>query len=159
MSTSTTTRLAIPSGAVPSTRGPRWNPAVVILASAAIAVLANLVLWLLGLVAGGSFEFTDDGEVVSAAPEGVVFLSAVPLAAGMGLAWLLSLQWIGVLRLAQVVGSVAAVATIAMTFATDFDTASTVSLSLAHLMLVPIILIGLELIRRRRLASLAGPEG
>lgn len=65
------------------------------------ALVGNLVLWLVGLAAGGSFELTDAGETMAVAPGGVVTLTVVPVVVGMGLAALISLRCLAVIRIAS----------------------------------------------------------
>ena len=86
-----------------------------------MALVANLILWLIGLASGGSFEMTDQGKVASVAPGGVITLTVVPLLVGLSLAMLISLKWEPIIRIAQVVGAVFALGTIALTIAADFD--------------------------------------
>lgn len=131
----------------------RYGAPSLIAAAVVAAVGINLVLWLAGVVAGGSFEFTDGDETFSAAPGGVVLFTAVPLAVGMTLTAMLARRWITTIRIGQVIGSILAVGTIAMTLDADFDTASTVTLSLTHVTLAPVLVIGLEAIRRRLVRS------
>lgn len=119
--------------------------AVTVLAAAAV----NVLIWAIGALAGGSFEFTESGTIQSAAPGGVIFLTAVPLTVGMTVAAVLALRLPGVIRLAQVVGSAAALSTIGMTLAADFDGVSTLALALTHVAIVPFLVVGLEAIRRR----------
>lgn len=123
------------------------TPAVIAVTVAA-AVAVNLVIWAIGELAGGSFEFTADGKVESAAPGGVVFLTAVPLLVGLTATAVVARWWPAVIRSAQVVGSLLAIATIGLTLTSDFDTASTISLSLMHVALVPFIILGLEATKR-----------
>lgn len=123
----------------------RWR-AVLFSVLAALAV--NLVLWLIGLGAGGSFELTEGGETMAVAPGGVVTLTVVPMVVGLGLAALISLRWLGVIRLAQIVGVIAPLATIAMTVAADLDTVSTVTLALMHVVIAIVVFVGLEALRR-----------
>lgn len=128
----------------------RWQA---VLFSVLAALAANLVLWLIGLAAGGSFELTEAGETMAVAPGGVVMLTVVPMVVGMGLAALVSLRWVGVVRVAQVVGVIAPLATIAMTISADFDAASTVMLSLMHVVIAGVVFVGLEAMRRDLLVS------
>jgi hypothetical protein len=68
---------------------------------------------------------------------------------GMIAAALLSYLWVGVLRVAQVVGAALAVATIGLTVAADFDLVSTLALSAMHVVPAPVLVIGLEAMRNR----------
>ncbi|WKG10179.1 DUF6069 family protein [Nocardia sp. PE-7] len=127
---------------------PALNRPVAVLGAAAVAVVLNLIVWAIGAAAGGSFIMTDQGKASSVAPGGVIMMSAVPLLIGLTVAVLVSYKWTGVLRTAAVVGSVLSLATIALTVSTDFDTASTIALSVMHVVLVPVMVIALEGVRR-----------
>ncbi|WP_336086411.1 DUF6069 family protein [Nocardia sp. SSK8] len=127
---------------------PALNRPVAVLGGVVAAVVLNLIVWGIGAAAGGSFLVTDGDTVTDVAPGGVVIMSAVPLLIGLTAAVLVSHLWTGVLRVAEVVGSVLSVATIALTVAADFDTASTVALSVMHVVLVPVIVVALEGVRR-----------
>ncbi|NUP25381.1 MAG: hypothetical protein HOQ36_14535 [Nocardia sp.] len=142
MSTATTA----PGTAV---RIPALNRPVALVGAIVAALLANLVVWLVGAAAGGTFEMTDAGRVQSVAPGGIITMTVVPMAIGLGAAVLLSYRWIGVLRMAAVIGSVLAVVTIGLTVSADFDTASTIALSITHLTLVPALVVATEGLRRR----------
>ncbi|MFD3596603.1 DUF6069 family protein [Nocardia sp. NPDC058640] len=127
---------------------PALNRPVAVLGAAAVAVVVNLIIWAIGAAAGGSFEMTDKGVVSSVAPGGVILMSTVPVLIGLTVAVLISYLWTGVLRTAAVVGSLLSLGTIALTIAADFDTASTIALSLMHVALVPVMVIALEGVRR-----------
>ncbi|MFI1465104.1 DUF6069 family protein [Nocardia carnea] len=146
MSTTTTT-------ARPAIRIPALNRPVALFGAIGAALLANVVVWLIGAAAGGTFETTNAGQVQSVAPGGIIMLTVIPMLIGLGAAVLLSYKWIGVLRLAAVIGSVIAVATIAMTVTAGFDTASTVALSVTHLTLVPALVVATEGLRRKLLEA------
>lgn len=113
------------------------------------AVGVNLLLWLGGVLAGGSFKFTQGGSTQRAAPVALVLLTAVPLAAGMALAAALGRRSPSIMRIGQVLGSAAALATVTRTFAADFDTASTVALTLGHVTVAVALIVGLEAVRAR----------
>ncbi|MFH5211884.1 DUF6069 family protein [Antrihabitans sp. NCIMB 15449] len=114
-----------------------------------VALAINLVIWLIGLAAGASYDAQDGDEIMRVAPGGVIFLSTLPTIVGMTAAALLSLKWPVILRVAQVVGPVLAIATIAGTVMTKFDsTTSQVFLSLMHVALAAVLYVGLEGMRR-----------
>ncbi|MFF3227656.1 DUF6069 family protein [Nocardia suismassiliense] len=140
--------MTITQTTAPALRIPAVNRPVAVLGSVVVAVAVNLVVWLIGEAAGGSFEVVDKGVTTYVGGSGVIMSSAVPLLIGMTLAALLSYRWVGVLRVAQVVGSVLAVATIGLTVSATFDTASTIALSVMHLVLAPALIVGLEAMRR-----------
>lgn len=120
---------------------------VVVAAAVAGALVVNLVLWLIGLAAGGSFEHTDAGATVSAAPGGVILMTVVPLGVGLTVAVLLGMWWRGFVRIAQVVGALLPLATITGTLSADFDTASTVTLTLMHVVIAAVAVVALEKVR------------
>lgn len=130
-------------------RIPASSRPVALFGAIGAALLANIVVWLIGAAAGGTFEATNGGETQSVAPGGIIILTVIPMLIGLGAAVLLSYKWIGVLRLAAVIGSVIAVATIAMTVQADFDTTSTIALSITHLTLVPALVVATEGLRRK----------
>ncbi|MFG1796801.1 DUF6069 family protein [Nocardia sp. NPDC049149] len=140
--------MSIAQTTTPSLRIPGVNRPIAIVGSVIAAVVVNLIVWQLGEAAGGSFEVVDKGVTSYVGAGGVIFSSAVPLLIGMTLTALISYFWVGVLRVAQIVGSVLAVATIGLTVAATFDTATTIALSVMHLVLVPVLVIGLEALRR-----------
>lgn len=127
---------------------PALSRPVAVLGAVAVAVVANLIVWGIGAAAGGSFVLVDGDTVEDVAPGGVILMSAVPLLIGLTIAVVIARWWTGVLRLAAVVGSLLALLTIGGTLSADFDTATTVSLSIMHVVLVPIIVIALEGVRR-----------
>ncbi len=125
------------------------HPAAIIAAAVGGALVVNLGLWLLGLVAGGSFEMVDNGTVQSVAPGGVVLMTVVPLTVGLTVATLLAIRWRAALRAAQVVGTVLALVTILGTVTSNFDVASTITLSLMHVAIVPFLVTALEAVGKR----------
>ncbi|MEV0335942.1 DUF6069 family protein [Nocardia sp. NPDC050717] len=127
---------------------PALSRPVAVLGGVAAAVVANLIVWGLGEAAGGSFVTTDGGKVMDVAPGGVILMSSVPLLIGLTVAVLLAYLWTGVLRVGAVVGSLLSIATIALTVNADFDTASTIALSAMHVVLVPVIVVALEGVRK-----------
>lgn len=140
--------MTIAQTTTPALRIPAANRPIAILGSVAVAVAVNLIVWLLGEVAGGSFELVANGVTTQVGVGTVILSSAVPLLIGMILAALISYLWTGVLRVAQIVGGVLAVATIGLTVSADFDTATTIALSVMHLVLAPVLVVGLEAMRR-----------
>lgn len=127
---------------------PALSRPVAVLGGVVAAVALNLIVWAIGAAAGGEFTMTNAGKVSDVAPGGVVLLSAVPLLIGLTVAVLVSYLWTGVLRVAAVVGSLLSIATIALTVDADFDAASTIALSVMHVVLVPVIVVALEGVRR-----------
>jgi small-conductance mechanosensitive channel len=117
------------------------------------ALVLNVIIWLIGKAAGGSFEFFQDGKMNSAAPGGVIMLTVVPTLIGMTVAALLVPYWSSVIRVAQVIGPVLALATIYLTIDAAFDGASTVALSAMHVILAIAIFVGLESMQRGRASN------
>ncbi len=113
------------------------------------ALLVNLLVYGVGVAAGGSFELTSDGERATVGAGTVAGMTTIPLLVGTVVAVLLSLRWVGVLRVAQVVGPVLSLATIGGTVAADFDATSAVALSAMHVVIAAFIIVALELLRRR----------
>lgn len=106
------------------------------------------MLWLIGLALGGSFEVSDGaGGTETVAPGGVLVMTIFPLTIGLLVAGLIALKVPAIIRPAQIIGSIAALGTIAMTVTAGFDTVSTVLLSLMHVVLVPVLVYALERMR------------
>lgn len=124
------------------------RPAAVV-GTVVVALVVNLVLWLIGLAAGGSFEVLDGDKMMAVAPGGVIMLTVVPALVGLTAAALLSYRWPVMIRVAQVVGPLLALGTIAMTIDADFDAASTVALAAMHVALAGAVFVGLEGLRRK----------
>ena len=120
-----------------------------VLGTVVAALLLNLLVYGLGVAAGGSFELTSNGERATVTAGTVAGMTAVPLLVGLVVTALLSLRWVGVIRVAQVVGPVLSLATIGGTVVADFDATSTVTLSAMHVVIAALIIAGLELMRRR----------
>lgn len=118
-------------------------------AAGVVGTLAvNLVLWLIGVAAGGSFEEVTDGKVQSVAPGGVIIMSVVPMLVGLTAAVLISLKWAPIIRIAQIVGAFLSIATIVLTVQAHFDGATTVLLSLMHLAVAAGVVLSLAAVRR-----------
>ncbi|MEV6561175.1 DUF6069 family protein [Nocardia sp. NPDC051756] len=145
--------MTIAQTTTPALRIPAANRPIAILGSVAVSVAVNLVVWLIGEAAGGSFELVDRGVTTQVGAGTVISSAAIPLFVGMTLAALISYLWAGVLRVAQIVGGVLAVGTIGLTISADFDTVTTVALSVMHLVLAPVLVVGLEAMRRGLFAN------
>ena len=123
------------------------RPAAVV-GTVLVALVVNLALWLIGLAAGGSFEVPDGDKMMTVAPGGVITLTVIPALVGLTAAALLSYRWPVMIRVAQVVGPLLALGTIAMTIDAEFDAASTVALATMHVALAGVVFAGLEGLRR-----------
>ena len=75
-------------------------------------------------------------------------MTVVPLLVGLSVAMLITLKWEPIIRIAQIVGAVVALGTIALTIAADFDAASTVMLALMHVVVAAGVVVALEAVRR-----------
>ena len=127
-------------------RVPALSRPAAVLGPTVAAVVANLIIWAIAKAAGVNFEATNNGEVPAS---GIIFITAAPMLVGLTAAVLLAYRWPGILRVAEIVGSVLAIATIGLTIAADFDLSSTIALALMHVTLIPAIVIGLEGLRRK----------
>ncbi len=124
---------------------------VVIAVAVAAAVVLNLLVYALGRAAGGSFRFTSAGAAAEVDAVTVAGFSAVPLLLGLTAVALLAPRFGWVAPAAMAVGTLLAVATVPlMTLPADFDTVSTVTLALCHLMLVPILVLAVRALTGRR---------
>ncbi|BBH69221.1 hypothetical protein ACTI_59060 [Actinoplanes sp. OR16] len=124
---------------------------MVVVTAAGVAVLVNLVVYLLGRAAGGSFVFTAAQGPAEVDAVTVAGFSAVPLATGLTVVALPARRLPWVTRAGVVAGSLLAIGTIAvMTLPADFDTVSTITLALCHLTLVPILITAGLLLRPGR---------
>ncbi|WP_157362193.1 DUF6069 family protein [Haloechinothrix halophila] len=121
-----------------------------IAAGVIVSVVANLVVYFVGTVAGASFLLIDNGSPQQIGPVDVVISAAAPLAIGTALAVLVARWWQPVLRVAQAVAAVLALLTIAGPAMAETDTATIVSLGLMHVLAGTAAVAVLEVIRRSR---------
>ncbi|MCZ4556146.1 MULTISPECIES: DUF6069 family protein [Rhodococcus] len=120
-----------------------------VLAATAAAVVGNLAIYLVAVIAGGSLEVLDKGTVNPIPSGSIVMISAVPTAIGMGPVALLSLRWPAVVRLGQVVGAALPLLTIALAAMADTDGVTKTALILMHVLMAAVIVASLELLHRR----------
>lgn len=121
---------------------------VVVVAAGAVAAAVNLVVYAAGRAAGGSFRFTASGVPAEVDAATVAGFSVVPLVVGLIVVALLAPRaaWVG--RAALIAGPLLAAGTVPlMTLPADFDTASTVALSICHLTLIPIVVLAVIVLR------------
>jgi len=134
-----------------STAGSTW------LRAGAVAVAASAVgnLAVLGVAELGdaSLVVTDSGTAHDIAAGGVVGASVVPVVVGIALVALIALRWIGVVRLAQVVGGAFALLSVGGPLAADTDGGTSVALAVMHVVTGAAFVAGLELARRRLVAA------
>ena len=108
----------------------------IIITTAVAAVAVNLIIYTIGSVAGGTYDFTDSGKDYHVDPWTLSGFTAVPLLVGLTVAALLSRKWSWVIIVALVIGPLAAVGTIfTMTVPSDLDTTSKIALGAAHVSL------------------------
>ncbi len=132
------------------TRLARLSVPWVIAAAAGVAVVVNLVAFAIGRVAGATFEFTSNSELRTVDAVTVAGFSSAPLALGLAVTAAVARSRIGFVRVARWLAVVLCVVTIAvLTVPADFDTASTIALSVCHLTLIPINVVVLAEIERR----------
>lgn len=124
----------------------RWQAT---LAATAAAVVGNLAIYLVAVIAGGSLEVIDKGTVNPIPAGGIVVISAVPTAVGVGLVALLSLRWPNMIRVGQVVGAALPLLTIALAAMADTDGTTKTALILMHVLMAAVIVASLELLHRR----------
>ena len=117
-----------------------------VLATWLAAGAANFAI---GSTAGLDYAVEAEDSVWGVMGVGVLVVTTILLLPGMILAALLSLRWNRIIPVAQIVGSVASLLSIGLTFAVGFDTGSAIVLALMHIVAVPILVLGLELIKRR----------
>lgn len=120
-----------------------------VLATWIVAAAVNIVLFAVGASAGLDYGVKAGESVWGVMGIGTLMVTTILLLPGMTLAALLSLRWKRIIPVAQVVGSVASILSIGLTFSVGFDTASAIVLAIMHIAAVPIMVLGLELIKAR----------
>jgi hypothetical protein len=138
----------------PRTRPPAITSRATVVATTVAGVLAfNLLLYVVGRAAGGTFRYSQSGKTPHVDAFSVALMSVGPLATGLALVAWLSRRWPAVITTAKVVFPLLAVATIgAMTIPAGFDTTSALVLASMHLALVPASLFALGLLHRPQAA-------
>lgn len=126
----------------------RMNRTGIVIATTALAVLANLALYGIGSLAGATYNFTSASEPAHVDPFTLVGFTAIPLLLGLTTAAVLSRWWRWAIPAGLVVAPAAAILSIpAMPFAVDLDLMSTLALSSAHLCVGAAAVIGLLALR------------
>ncbi|SDJ41154.1 DUF6069 family protein [Nonomuraea jiangxiensis] len=139
----------------------RGRAAVIVAATVMVALVLNLAIYAVGRALGGDFRFTAQGRPAEVDATTLGGFTVVPLLVGMTLAALLSRIWRPVILVAMVVAPALALVTIPiMTIPADLDEASTITLALCHVALVPVTLAGLLALRalHRESALTPAPE-
>lgn len=120
----------------------RWGTFGTLIVTALTGVVINLVIYGLGTLAGGTFDFTDNGTSYHVDALTLSGFTAIPIIVGLTVVALLSRWWHWVFPVGIVVALVASIGTIfTMTLPADLDTTSTVTLAIAHVM-VGIVTVG-----------------
>ncbi|MCA9833836.1 MAG: hypothetical protein KC435_07830 [Thermomicrobiales bacterium] len=108
----------------------------IIITTAVAAVVVNLIIYTIGSIAGGTYDFTNGGKDYHVDPWTLSGFTGIPLLIGLTVAALLSRKWSWVIIVALVIGPLAAVGTIfTMTVPSDLDTTSKIALGAAHVSL------------------------
>jgi hypothetical protein len=129
----------------------RRSVAAVVGGAVAVAVLADLALYALGRLLGGSFRFTSPTGPAEVDALTVAGFTVVPLLAGLVLAALLGRLWPPLYAVALVVAPALALGTIlVMTLPADLDPVSTAALASCHLVLAAVAVLALRRLRGMR---------
>jgi hypothetical protein len=119
-----------------------------------LAVLVNLAIYGIGRVLGASFAFTTPAGPAAVDPVTLIGFTAVPLTIGLAALALIGRWWMGAYVVALVVAPVLEVGSILiMTVPTDLDPISKATLAACHLALVPVTIVAVKALRRRRTAG------
>ncbi len=131
----------------------RLSRAGILVASVVAAVLVNTVLYALGAAAGGSYDFTSTGRPAHVDVATLAGFTSIPLAAGLIIVAVLPRRWRWVDPTAIAVALLLAVGSIpAMPLAADLDTASATALTLCHLAVGAVAVLGIRALRIRSAA-------
>jgi Family of unknown function (DUF6069) len=126
----------------------------IIVICVAIAVAANLLVYTIGTILGGSFEFVSAAGPATVDALTVAGFTAIPLAAGLSLVAALGRRWRWVFPAALVIAPLLEIGSILiMTIPAGFDLISALTLAVCHLVLVPISLAAIVALRSRRNAT------
>ncbi|WP_104180055.1 hypothetical protein [Arthrobacter sp. B0490] len=109
---------------------------------------ANLALFFLGILAGGSYAFTSPAGPARVDAVVLVGFTVLPLALGLTIVAVVRRWWPAVVTVALVVAPVLEIGTIlAMTIPADLDLPSTIALALCHVALVAVTVPALRALR------------
>ncbi len=122
----------------------------IIVGAVVVAIAANLALYGIGRLAGGTFVFTSPAGPIEVVALTIAGFSAIPLALGLIVVAVLGRWWRWVFPAALVIAPLLEVITIfVMTLPAGLDTASTIALSCCHLTLVPVTVLAILALRTR----------
>ncbi|WP_267900725.1 DUF6069 family protein [Micromonospora craterilacus] len=122
----------------------RRSSLAVVAATVGAALIMNLLIHAVGRAAGGRFVFTNAGQSMQVDALTVGGFTVVPLLLGLTAVALTARRWPWTVIVGSVVAPLLALVTIPiMTIPAGFDTVSAVALSLCHVSLAPISVLGL----------------
>lgn len=139
------------------TLGSTW----IIVICVSIAVVANLLVFAIGAILGGSFEFISAAGPATVDALIVAGFTAIPLAAGLAMVAVLGRPWRWVFPAALVIAPALEIGSVVvMTVPAGFDPISAITLAVCHVVLVPISIAAIVALRSRRNASRSslGPD-
>ena len=132
--------------------GRRSGAVGIILITAALAVVVNMIIYAIAKLAGASFDFERGGELYHVDPFTLAMFTALPMLIGLAITAIAARfgNWAYVVAL--IVGPVAAIgSTFIMTFPEDdLDTQSMVALAASHVVLGIVIAIGVLALKASR---------
>lgn len=136
-----------------TSRVPSGNAGSIWLRAGVVAVAASAAgnLAVLGVAELGdaSLVVTDGDTAHDIVAGGVIAASVVPVVVGVLAAALIALRWLGVVRLAQIVGGGFALLSVAGPLAADADGGTRIALAAMHVVTGAAFVAGLELARHR----------
>lgn len=104
-----------------------------IMVTAVAAVVINLVVYAIGTLVGGTFDFVNNNEPMHIGTLLITAFTAIPLLVGLALTAFLGRWWDWVYPTAAIIVVLAAIGTIfIMTIPVDLDTTSTITLAAAY---------------------------
>ena len=124
----------------------------IILSTAALAVVINLIIYAIAKLAGASFDFERGGEMYHVDPFTLIIFTALPILIGLAITAIAARFGNWAYAVALIVGPVAAIgSTFIMTFPEDdLDTQSMVALAASHVVLGIVIALGVLALRASR---------
>lgn len=132
----------------------RWGTPGTVIAATLIAIAINLIVYAIGTLAGGTFDFTVDGTSEHVYALLLTAFTAIPMLVGLTLVALLAPRLPQVIPVALVVAPILAIGSIfIMTMPTNFDTASTVTLAIAHVVVAIVTVAAILALRARKPGS------
>lgn len=97
------------------------------------AIVINLIVYAVGTLAGGTFDFVDKNEPFHVGTLLIVAFTAIPLLVGLVVTMVFGRWWDWVYAVAAIIVVIAPIGTIfIMTIPVDLDTTSTITLAAAH---------------------------